>query len=81
MNELFENAFIESREEMKKLIENIKNNFDLYESAEKFVKVVEKNKLDQEGEFTPLLLSFCDALREKGYPIISETFAEKWRIK
>jgi len=27
------------------------------------------------------VLSFCDALREKGYPVMSETFAEKWHIK
>jgi hypothetical protein len=81
MNQLFNNEFIESTEEMKKLIANIKNNLDLYESADKFVKVVEKNKLDQKEDLIPLLLSFCDALREKGYPVMSETFAEKWHIK
>ena len=46
MNQRFDNEFLESTEEMKKLIANIKNNLDLYESAEKFVAVVEKNKLD-----------------------------------
>jgi len=81
MNQRFDNDFLESTEEMKKLIANIKNNLDLYESADKFVKVVEKNKLDQKEDFKPLLLSFCDALREKGYPVMSETFAEKWHIK
>ena len=81
MNQLFNNEFIESTEEMKKLIENIRNNLHLHESAEKFVEVVEKNKLDQREDFTPLLLSFCDALRERGYPVMSETFAEKWHIK
>jgi hypothetical protein len=81
MNQRFDNEFLESTEEMKKLIANIKNNLDLYESADKFVKVVEKNKLDQKEDFIPLLLSFCDALREKGYPVMSETFAEKWHIK
>jgi|MudIll2142460700_1097286.scaffolds.fasta_scaffold93303_3 hypothetical protein len=81
MNQLFDNGFIEPTEELKKLIENIQNNLDLYESAEKFVKVVEMNKLDQKEEFTPLLLSFCAALREKGYPVVSDTFAEKWHIK
>jgi len=81
MNQRFDNDFLESTEEMKKLIANIKNNLDLYESADNFVKVVEKNKLDQKEDFKPLLLSFCDALREKGYPVMSETFAEKWHIK
>jgi hypothetical protein len=81
MNQRFDNEFLESTEEMKKLIANIRNNLDLHESAEKFVKVVEKNKLDQKEDFIPLLFSFCDALREKGYPVMSETFAEKWHIK
>ncbi|MCJ7484480.1 MAG: hypothetical protein MUO31_16140 [Thermodesulfovibrionales bacterium] len=81
MNQLFRNEFTEPAEEMKKLIANIKNNLDLYESADKFVKVVEKNNLDQKEDFIPLLLSFCDALREKGYPVMSETFAEKWHMK
>ena len=81
MNQPFNNEFIESTEEMKKLIENIKNNLDFYESAEKFVKVVEKNKLEQREDLIPLLRSFCDVLREKGYPVMSENFAEKWRIK
>jgi hypothetical protein len=81
MNQLFNNEFSESTEEMKKLIENIKNNLNLHESAEKFVAVVDKNKLDQKEDHKPLLISFCDALREAGYPVMSESFAEKWRIK
>jgi predicted transcriptional regulator len=66
---------------MKKLIENIKNNLNLHESAEKFVEAVDKNKLDQKEDYKPLLTSFCDVLREKGYPTISENFAEKWHMK
>jgi hypothetical protein len=81
MNQLFKDEFTESKEEMKKLIENIKNNLDFYGSAENFVKVVEKNKLDQREDFIPLLLSFCDELREKGYPVMSETFAKKWHLE
>jgi hypothetical protein len=81
MNQRFDNEFSESTEEMKKLIANIKNNLDLYESADKFVKVVEKNKLDQKEDYKPLLISFCEALRETGYPTMSETFSEKWHIK
>jgi len=81
MNRQFKNEFTEPVEEMKKLIENIKNNLHLHESAEKFVEVVDKNTLDQKEDFKPLLTSFCDALREKGYPVMSETFADKWHIK
>ena len=39
---------------MKKLIANIRNNLDLHESAEKFVAVVDKNKLDQKEDYKPL---------------------------
>lgn len=81
MNQLFNDGSMDSTEEMKKLIENIKSNIDFYESAENFVKVVEKNKIEQREDVIPLLRSFCEALREKGYPVISETFAEKWHIK
>jgi hypothetical protein len=81
MNQQFNNEFIESMDEMEKLIEKISSNLDFYESAERFVKVVEKNQLDQKEAFKPLLLSFCDALREKGYPVMSETFTKKWNIK
>jgi hypothetical protein len=81
MNQLYSNGSIEPMEELRKLIDNINKNLDIYENAEKFVKVVDKNKLDQQEVFRPLLLSFCDALREKGYPVVSDTFAEKWHIK
>jgi hypothetical protein len=81
MNRLFKNEFTEPAEEMKKFIENIKNNLNLHESAEKFVAVVDKNKLDQKEDYKPLLISFCEALRETGYPTMSEAFAEKWHIK
>lgn len=81
MNQLFADEFTESMEEMGKLIENIKNNIDLYESSDKFVNIVEKNHLEQKEAFKPLLRSFCSALREKGYPVVSDSFAEKWRVK
>jgi len=81
MNQSFKDEDTGSREELQKLIENIENNVDLYESVEKFVKVVEKNNLHQQETCASLLLSFCDVLREKGYPVVSETFAEKWHIK
>jgi len=80
MNELFNDEFIDSKE-IQKLIENVRNNLDLHESAEKFVKIVENKLLDQKEAFIPLLISFCDALREKGYPVMSDAFAEKWHMK
>jgi len=81
MNELFKNETANTAEEIKKLIENIKSDLNLYESAEKFVEVVDKNKLDQKENYHALLKSFCDLLREKGYPIMSRNFAEKWHIQ
>jgi|GEM_PF-1517581 len=81
MNQLSADEFAESMEEMGKLIENIKKHIDFYESSERFVKIVEKNQLEQKEAFKPLLRSFCSALREKGYPVVSDSFAEKWHVK
>ena len=81
MNQLFADEFTELMEEMGKFIENIKNNIDLYESSDRFVNIVEKNQLEQKEAFKPLLRSFCSALREKGYPVVSDSFAEKWHVK
>jgi len=80
MNELFSDDLGE-REEMKKLIANMQGEGNLHESAEKFVKMVDENQLDQKEACKPLLQAFCDVLREKGYPLLSESFSEKWHIQ
>ena len=66
MNQLFRNEFTEPAEEMKKLIANIKNNLDLYESADKFVKVVEKNNMPKITMLTAYDYPFAKIVDEAG---------------
>ncbi|MDQ7787200.1 MAG: hypothetical protein RDU01_06290 [Thermodesulfovibrionales bacterium] len=81
MNELSKNESATTAEEINQLIENIKSDLNLHENAEKFVKAVDKNQLAQKEDYKPLLKSFCNVLRAKGYPIMAENFAEQWHIQ
>jgi hypothetical protein len=80
MPELPENELASKVEEIKKIIEDIKNDSNLYEDTDKLVNLVNLYNLDQMDDCKPLLKSFCDLLQEKGYPDTSEILSEKWHL-
>ena len=80
MSELPENELESRVEEIKKIIEDIKNDLNLYEDTDKLVNLVNLYNLYQLDDCKPLLKSFCELLKEKGYPDTSEGLSEKWHL-
>jgi hypothetical protein len=80
MSDLPENESASHVEEIKKIIEDIKNDSNLYEDTDKLVNLVNLYHLDQRDDCKPLLKSFCGLLKEKGYPDTSEILLEKWHL-
>jgi hypothetical protein len=80
MAELSENELVKIAETIEILIENIKNDSNPYESADKITDLVEDYKLDKIETCRPLLKSFCDLLKEKGYSNTSDFIAKQWRL-
>jgi hypothetical protein len=66
--------------ELKRLIDNIKNDKDIYGSMDQIAEMVVEHKLADNKTFKPLLQSVCTLIREKGFPQTA-AFAEKdWRL-
>ena len=66
--------------ELKRLINNIKNDQDIYGSMDQIAEMVVEHKLADKETFRPLLQSVCTLIREKGFPQTA-AFAEKdWRL-
>jgi hypothetical protein len=66
--------------ELKRLINNIKNDADIYGSMDQIAEMVVEYKLSDKEVYKPLLQSACTLIREKGFPQTA-AFAEKnWRL-
>lgn len=65
---------------IKKLMDNIKNGIDQYNSMEQLADLVDDNKLAEKKAYKNLLQSICDLLREKGYPQTSARFVMHWHL-
>ena len=80
MAELTENEIAKLLEEIEIRIENIRNDLDPYENADRISDLVEDHHLSGREDFNPLLKSFCDLLKEKGYPDTSAFISKQWHI-
>jgi hypothetical protein len=66
--------------ELKRLIDNIKNDKDIYGSMDQIAEMVVEHKLAANKTYKPILQSVCTLIREKGFPQTA-AFAEKdWRL-
>ena len=66
--------------ELKRLIDNIKNDADIYGSMDQIAEMVVEHKLADKKAYKTLLQSACTLIREKGFPQTA-AFAEKnWRL-
>jgi hypothetical protein len=66
--------------ELKRLIDNIKNDRDIYGSMDQIAGMVVECKLSDKKAYKPILQSVCALIREKGFPDTA-AFAEKnWRL-
>ncbi len=65
---------------IKKLIENIRNDIDAHDSADQITDMVDDCKLVGKEAYKPLLRSFCDLLREKGYPQTADFLVKQWHL-
>lgn len=65
---------------IKKLRDNIKNDFDQHHSADQIQDMVVEHKLAGKKAYKPLLQSVCNLLREKGYPGTADVLAKDWRL-
>jgi len=66
--------------EHKRLIDNIKNDADIYGSMDQIAEMVVEYKLAEKKAYKPILQSVCTLIREKGFPQTA-AFAEKdWRL-
>jgi hypothetical protein len=66
--------------ELKQLIDNIKNDRDIYGSMDQIAEMVVECKLSDKKAYKPILQSVCTLIREKGFPQTA-AFAEKnWRL-
>jgi len=67
-------------EAIKKQIDNVKNDLDAHGSADRITDLVDDNKLVGKESYKPLLRSFCEVLREKGYPQTADFLIKQWRL-
>jgi hypothetical protein len=66
--------------ELKRLIDNIKNDQNIYGTMDQIAEMVVEHKLADKKAYKPLLQSVCTLIREKGFPQTA-AFAEKdWRL-
>ncbi len=65
---------------IKKLLDNIKNDVDPHNSADQITDLVEQHKLNGKEAYRPLLKSFSDLLREKGYPQTADFLVKQWHL-
>ena len=80
MSELTENEVAKILEEIEIRIENIRNDLDPYGNADGITDLVEDHHLSVREDVKPLLKSFCDLLREKGYPDTATFMSKQWHI-
>ena len=62
------------------LIENIRNDLSPHKSADKIADMVEEHRLEKIEEMKPLLKTFSDVLREKGFANTSDFLTKHWRL-
>jgi hypothetical protein len=65
---------------IKKLLDNIKNDVDAHNSADQITDLVEQHRLNEKEAYRPLLRSFSDLLREKGYPQTADFLVKQWHL-
>jgi hypothetical protein len=65
---------------IKKLMDNVKNDIDQYNSMEQIADLVDDNKLAENKAYKNFLQSICDLLREKGYPQTAALFVMHWHL-
>ena len=80
MADLTEDEVTKLLEEIGIRIENIRNDLDPYQNADGITDLVEDHHLSGREDFKPLLKSFCDLLKEKGYPDTSKFISKQWDI-
>jgi len=80
MAELTENEAAKILEEIEIRMENIRNDLDPYGNADSITDLVEDHRLSGREDFKPLLKSFCDLLKEKGYPDTAKFISNQWHI-
>jgi hypothetical protein len=66
--------------DVKRLMDNIKDDVDQYNSMEQIADLVDEHKLTENKAYKTLLQSVCALLREKGYPQTADLFLEHWHI-
>jgi hypothetical protein len=65
---------------IKSLLDNIKNDIDPHNSADQITNLVEEHKLETKTAYRPLLRSFSELLREKGYPQTADFISKQWHL-
>lgn len=65
---------------IKGLMDNIRNDIDPHDSADQITDLVEEHKLDRKEAYKPLLKSFSELLREKGYPQTADFLVKQWHL-
>jgi len=67
-------------EAIKKLMGNIKNDVDQYDSMDDIADMVFDHKLAEKKAYKSLLQSVCDLLLKKGYAQTSDFFVKHWHL-
>jgi hypothetical protein len=65
---------------IKKHLDDIRNDIDPHNSADQITDLVEQHKLDEKKAYGPLLKSFTELLREKGFPQTADFLAKQWHL-
>ena len=65
---------------IKKLLDDIRNDIDPHYSADQITNLVEEHKLNDKKAYSPLLKSFTELLREKGFPQTADFLVKQWHL-
>jgi hypothetical protein len=65
---------------IKEHMDNIRNDIDPHASADQITDLVEEHKLERNEAYKPLLKSFSELLREKGYPQTADFLVKQWHL-
>lgn len=68
-------------EAIKKLMGNIRNDVNQYDSMDDIADLVFDHTLAGKKAYKPLLQSVCDLLIEKGYAQTSDFFVKHWHLR
>ena len=80
MAELSEAEVTKILEEIEIRIDNIRNDIEPYANADWITDLVEDHHLSRREDFKPMLRTFCDVLKEKGYPDTSAFMSKQWKL-